>query len=106
MARKAKVKEPEYVYVPQLDIYDRLNAGEFENKLTYERHSKNPEAYDAYQAETSRLMMEFKKACEEDQGVVGNPKADMLWSKAWERGHSSGYHEVYGVYNDLVELIK
>ncbi len=39
-------------------------------------------------------------------GTGKNPKANLLFAKAWELGHSSGYHEVVIYYNDLVELIK
>ena len=35
-----------------------------------------------------------------------HPKADLLYSKAYEMGHSAGYHEVWNIMQDLVELIK
>ncbi|MGH7974860.1 MAG: hypothetical protein ACREBR_04995 [bacterium] len=105
MARKKK--EIEFApYVPELSIYDRLNAGEFENKLPWERHSKDQAVWDAYNVETARLTAAFKLACEEDHGFVGHPKADLLWSKAWEHGHSSGLYEVYNYYNDFADFLK
>ena len=31
---------------------------------------------------------------------------EKLWSKAWERGHSAGYYEVYIVLCDLLEIFE
>lgn len=42
----------------------------------------------------------------EDLGIYDNPKRFLLWEKAWDLGHSAGYHEVYGCALDLVELIR
>ena len=52
------------------------------------------------------MQIQFKSDLFNDLEIVGNPKAELLWSKAWELGHSSGYHEVYSYASDLVDLIK
>lgn len=31
---------------------------------------------------------------------------DLLWNKAWEDGHASGFHEVEMLYEDLAEIAK
>jgi hypothetical protein len=49
---------------------------------------------------------EFFYIVKKDLGILENPKADKLMSKAWERGHSYGYYEVYINAQELVELIK
>ena len=54
----------------------------------------------------SKLLMEFKKDLFEDLGITNNPKNELLFSKAWEHGHSAGFHEVYGYACDLVALIE
>lgn len=59
-----------------------------------------------YNAEESRLYEEFQQDLFEDYGVSDNPKRFKCFTLAWERGHSSGYSEVHGVFGDLVELIK
>lgn len=59
-----------------------------------------------YWYETGKVDHEFKEALEKEYGTAGNPKAELLWCKAWEMGHSSGYSEVENYYLDLVELIQ
>jgi hypothetical protein len=58
-----------------------------------------------YNDEEIRLDQLFKFDLEEEYGTSGHPKADLLYTKAWERGHSSGLSEVAGVYSDLSELL-
>lgn len=60
----------------------------------------------AYNFETGRLEHQLRLDIEEEEGMTGNPKAELLWIKAWERGHASGYGDVYNVYIDLAELIR
>jgi hypothetical protein len=31
---------------------------------------------------------------------------DLIWDKAWEDGHSEGYHRVEDIYEDLADLAK
>lgn len=59
----------------------------------------------AYNAETSRLMQQFKADLFEDLGITDNPKANTLYSRAWDYGHSSGLREVHNYASDLVDLI-
>ena len=54
----------------------------------------------------ARLLVEFKKDLEAVFGTAGNPKADLLYSKAWDLGHDNGLNEVLTYYNDFVELIR
>ena len=61
---------------------------------------------DAYKKEKRRLYLEFTEDIAREFGVQDNPKRDLLFSKAWELGHSAGYSEVYGYYEDLVDLIR
>lgn len=60
----------------------------------------------AYNFETGRLEHQLRLDIEEEEGLTGNPKAELLWIKAWERGHSSGYSDVYNVYLDLADLVR
>ena len=71
----------------------------FDNKA-YEKQLK------LHRGEESRLYEEFQQDLFEDYGVSDNPKRFKCFALAWERGHSSGYSEVHGVFGDLVELIK
>lgn len=49
---------------------------------------------------------QFKADLLEEAGITDHPKADMLFNKAWEQGHSSGYSEVYNCFYDLLDLIQ
>ena len=59
-----------------------------------------------YRKEEHRLYNEFKSDLFEEFGVENNPKREKAFSLAWEYGRSSGYEEVYGYFDELVELIK
>lgn len=58
-----------------------------------------------YGKETARLENKFRDDLEAETRMVGHPKAGLLFSKAWEMGHSSGLMEVYNFYTDLIELV-
>jgi TPR repeat protein len=60
----------------------------------------------AYDHETARLVAQFKHDMFVELGIVDNPKADKLYSIAWEQGHSSGYSEVLSYAWNIVDLIK
>ena len=49
---------------------------------------------------------EHKAQLEKQFHIVGHPKADLLYARAYEFGHSSGYSEVEYFYSELIELIK
>lgn len=48
---------------------------------------------------------EFKHDLIEENGLQDNPKADLLYEKAWSLGHSSGLQEVIYYFKELMELI-
>jgi hypothetical protein len=52
------------------------------------------------------LEEEFRKDLYVDLGIEGHPKADKLYSIAYEQGHNSGMYDVYLIAKDLVEIIK
>lgn len=60
----------------------------------------------AYGAESGRLNALLQADLEAEYGVTGHPKAELLWSKAYDRGHGSGMGDVINVWTDLVELIQ
>jgi len=54
-----------------------------------------------------RITMEsHKEHLASEYGLVGHPKLDLLYSKAWDLGHSSGFSEVECHFTDLLELIR
>jgi len=66
-------------------------------------------AYDKHKFEYNKALNdkgeEFKRDLFYDLGISENPKREMLYAKAYEMGHSSGYSEIYSVACDLVDLI-
>ena len=84
----------------------KAEAAERERKLKDERTNVKREQMRKANEEARRLTDELRARLERENGVVGHPKAALLWSKAWEHGHSAGLSEVESWYDDLVELIK
>jgi hypothetical protein len=50
-------------------------------------------------------IAKLREDLEREYGLSGHRKADLLWHKAWEHGHSSGLEEVAQWYDDLAELV-
>lgn len=60
----------------------------------------------SWNAKCNRLEQEFKHDLFEELGLTENPKADLLYSKAWEYGHSAGFEEVFYYASELADLIR
>lgn len=78
---------------------DKLESYDVEMTVYRERAA-------AYYARTAALEAEFRCDLELAYNMIGHPKADLLYFKSWEKGHSAGLHEVANVYSDLVELVQ
>ena len=59
-----------------------------------------------YKNDQVRLLIQFEEDLHNEFGVSDNPKRFKLFSIAWNKGHSGGYSEVYGIYSELVTLIE
>jgi hypothetical protein len=102
VAKREPGKETE-ILDPTVGISIELGAcvvEKSEDKAAYKA------ALQAYGHETARLEAQFKHDMFVELGVVGHPKADKLYSIAWEMGHSAGYSEVLSYAWDMVDLIK
>lgn len=98
-------------------LEERIQAGEFENKLSFpeapdRQSAKRKDIRDAYleknrayRAESRRLeelfICEAIRACGLENHKNGRKAAD----RAWEEGHSSGYLEVLSELEDYAELM-
>ena len=58
-----------------------------------------------YNAEENRLSNLFKCDLEKEFDMVGHPKSEILFHKAWEDGHSGGMIDVLNEYDDLIDLV-
>ena len=63
-------------------------------------------ARNEYYSEIARLSMEFKADLFEEHGVTGHPKAEKVYSLAYDYGHAAGYEDVASHFSSLVDLIK
>ncbi len=52
------------------------------------------------------VYAEFKADLLKELGIEKNPKAELLYSIAWQKGHAGGLADVWCEAADLVELIK
>ena len=73
--------------------------GKYEIEL--EKYNKK---LDKYNKESTQLNEKFKHDSLEESGMLGHPKADQVFSKAYEMGHSSGLYEVFDYLIELSEL--
>lgn len=117
-----------------MNVWEKLEANAYRNPEPYPQAPRKPrlnvkatpaevrayadelEAYDAamkthrewvaaYHARSVALEAEFRHDLEVTFDMVGHPKADLLYSKAWQMGHAAGLLEVANYYSDLVELV-
>lgn len=59
----------------------------------------------AFREEEDRLRNEFKNDLIIESGLELNPKAELLFQKAWDLGRSDGLYSVVERFEDLAELI-
>ncbi len=83
-----------------MGVSENINSLKYQSKILYSNATRQ-----AYREDEARLKAEFKKDLEEQFGTFANDRKDLLFSLAWEYGHSSGFHEVLNFYSDMVELL-
>jgi len=59
-----------------------------------------------YYEEQDKLKNQFRKDLIAEYRMTNHPKANKIFDKAWELGHSKGYEEVEYYFCDFVELFK
>ena len=70
------------------------------DEISYNAHRKH------YSEESKRLQDEFRHDLIAEYKMTNHPKADKLFSKAWDMGCAGGPEEVEYYFRDLVELFK
>lgn len=99
-----------------MDIRERIQQGEFMNPVPYPYSVKTLRVSDGCSKDMKRLAEyreaelqirdHFRAALEKEYGMTDHPKALLLWTKAWDMGHSNGLRVVVMWYEDLLELVK
>ncbi|CAM6054528.1 unnamed protein product [Sphagnum tenellum] len=83
-----------------VDIQLKIATCDYKSKVPYSKATRAE-----YRADTRRLINEFRVDLENEFGLTNHPKAELLFEKAWDRGHAGGFQEVYHHYDDLSELL-
>jgi hypothetical protein len=109
---KSKLVYPERPHAPKVlgKRASELTSGEMAElpqvKQAYETaKTAYTQSAALYREDEGRLLAKFREDLELEFGTKDHPKAGVLFSKAWEHGHSSGLGEVYTAYEDLAELL-
>jgi hypothetical protein len=91
------------VPTPYSEILDRIEAGEWDPKLTY--RSGDQVGRHNFREERARLEADFKATVLRLYGVEDNPRADQAWRLAEDQGHPEGMQGTLRWFDDLVELL-
>lgn len=96
-------------------VSEKLRDGYYKSTLPYEARKQDLAVNTAYRADVARLEEQFKvdalvelkllRVDAKGNETYKHPKTDLLWSKAWDRGHSMGLSEVWFDLTDLSELL-
>ena len=91
-----------------MTVSEKIAAGFYTAAYPAGVNRKTPEGQalvEAYRVEQYKKMAQFKVDLEEENGLVGHPKADRLYAQAYEMGHSGGLSEILYYYDELSELL-
>lgn len=86
-------------------IVSRIQNGEYNASTKVYEHNK--EAYRKLNKELEQIFKKDVKAYIRNSLTlhVNDKQMDIIFSKAWEAGHSSGYMEVFNEVEELLEFI-
>lgn len=70
------------------------------DEVSYNAHLKH------YIEVQDRLKNEFREDLIAEYGMSNHPKANKIFDKAWELGHSKGYDHVEYYFQDFVDLFQ
>lgn len=111
--KDAKEKGYNYPIKPSKPILKKDHNAEELKKYTFdfEFYGVEMEAYKTYmityrerEAEINSALEEFVKIASGFYDHVPKNKQSKVWNRAWEDGHSSGYHEVFIHLEGLVDI--
>ena len=60
----------------------------------------------AYNEAENKIISDFSAELLKELGIADHPKAGILWSMAWDRGHANGLESVEQEAEELSELLK
>jgi hypothetical protein len=86
-----------------MSTLENIKACKYANLVSY---GTTEAQHKLYRQESQKIRDRFRSDLEADYGLKGHPKADLLWSLAWGRGHGEGYYQVYLEYDELSGLVR
>jgi hypothetical protein len=107
-----KAYKPELPKKPKKPVMKEPFSGEtaYQFAVEVEQWEKDVESYDdrvrKYAADKKALDEWAKLALLSDVGIVSHPKVDMIWGWAWDKGHASGWYEVYEWLVEIVDFLE
>tara|TARA_B100001173_G_scaffold286214_1_gene273731 strand:- start:2201 stop:2704 length:504 start_codon:yes stop_codon:yes gene_type:complete len=97
-------------YSPLRMIYDR--SGSYLHSYGYKNSTKEQKKVlnNLYNEYSSKTNVIFKELLEKEYGgtlsKVSEKGKESIFYRAWDKGHSNGYREVYYCYIDNIEFVK
>lgn len=82
---------------------DEVNRIKLERVRSAEVESRRA-TRELQRADAQREILKLRARLEEDNGLTGHPKAELLWRLAWNR--NDGLSEVENAYDEMAELLK
>lgn len=102
-----------------MTIKERIESGEFNNKLPYPKRDSRTcgvdspaqralyeSAVEAYRREERRLVALFREELAREHALLFHSKEELVWQKAWDHGHANGLSEVAYWYEEFAELVE
>lgn len=89
-----------------MNIYENIDDGKYNTNLHYVSHKYNPQKNEAWAADCIRLHNLFKADAIEAAGLTGHPKAEHAFDIAWAHEHGSGLADVFGLLDEMADLLK
>ena len=110
-----------------MDLLQKCNSGYYNTKVPYPKkedfkdihkcdkcehihHVFDKDGYhkavNDYHKENNRMYELFKQDCFKYYGIENNPAREVIFSKAWEEGHSSGFSEVANCMSDIIDFVE
>lgn len=84
---------------------DEVNRIKLERVRSAEVETRRA-ARELQRADVQRETLKLRARLEEENGLIGHPKAELLWQIIWDRSHHNGLSEVENAYDEMAELLK
>lgn len=90
-----------------MDVRTKINNGDYNNRMPYPNGTSQADkiARLDFRQNEGVIKAQFKLDVLRELGIEKHRNAEKLFEIAWERGHSSGWHDVLSEAEELSELL-